>query len=335
MTDGATVCGFSQFDNGGYTVRRFETFNFARMDARLAADSELRARAGMPAVASCEQARQFISVLNAYELELPTIEHPSAPTVEGPEPVEKIHLGETVTSTTGQNPQGGIVELNSLGCSGSFITGRHILTAGHCVAGNGTINLSYRAPTLAGGTLQTESFTVTRNPAWNGNGNRSNDHAILTRDAGDLAWAVNGNRFRWYTGGTKTGIGLAIFGYGAFGNDGTGAISGVLRTGQSFADINLNSHTDGYFHATAHTAKACRGDSGGPAVRQLSGSGNDALPVIWGTFHGAVFSDNVCPADCDDMYWTKTTTDQSFIEGVLGFSCTRFSNSDGTYARCF
>lgn len=224
----------------------------------------------------------------------------------------EIYSGDVVE---GAGPDGrwkGIVRLVSDGCTGFFITGRHILTAAHCFSANGSREIRYEAPGLA---RRTVTATITRNPCYR-DGGLSCDQAIVTLPSND-AWATSSKRFWLYGGPTTKGTWLHAYGYGYANYDGSG--HGKLRTAPNHASFAITSHTDGYFEGEAYGTRTCAGDSGGPVM--VESSNPATRPIVWGTVVGARTNREHCTGRGDTMHFSKTTTNMAFYESVIGRRC--------------
>jgi hypothetical protein len=269
--------------------------------------------------------------LGSEELETPFAAEEAADygvyPAEPPAAEHKIYHGDSVTGAGDDQQWEGIVQLrindaDPHPCTGFFITDRHVLSAGHCFASQGMQSVSFRAPTWDGGAWHTHSGWVNRQ-----GDARSIDVAVV-QFAGPVTWANSGRRFRLYTGPTERRVMLDIYGYGASTHDGSS--SAVLRRGANGSRVRLLDHDDGWFKADAYEARICKGDSGGPAMRE----GNFA--IVWGIAHSIVRDgNNQCAAPEEDMTWTKINHNMAYIERALGFECERFSGDDQNYARCW
>lgn len=239
----------------------------------------------------------------------------------------EIYNGDVVQ---GAGPDGrwkGIVRLASAGCSGFFITGRHILTAAHCFSGNGSREIKYDAPGLA---RRTVTATITRNPCYR-DGGRSCDQAIVTLPSND-PWATSSNRFWLYGGPTIKGTWLHAYGYGYSNYDGSGL--GTLRTAPNHASFAITSHTDGYFEGEAYGTRTCEGDSGGPVM--VESSNPATRPIVWGTVDSGLTNRTHCTGRGDTMIFAKTATNIGFYESVIGRRCvTLAGNPPGSPLQCW
>lgn len=336
----------SQLDPGGGVASAVcgDEFpgGFAKMSAHLRMDESLRALSGLESVSTCDDARAYVEARNYLESLKPVkaenalgdaFDEPLAD--QGSIEVQKIWNGTAVNGALPSQTAEGIVKLEIFedgsgagvgGCSGTFINPQHILTAAHCFPRTGRFTVRYSAPGLSARTQA--SCWAERNPAYQ-NGDRGTDITVLTLFSPE-PWASQ-RSFRIYTGATIVGAQLKLYGYGVTTFEGTGA--GTLRTGTGGAPITITSRTAGYFVANAYTTRACKGDSGGPAMRETN-----SFPIIWGTIQGHSSNRVNCPDRGNPMFYAKTTTNFAFIQGEMMFwgkQCSGFSDADGNYARCF
>ena len=248
--------------------------------------------------------------------------------------VDKIFNGEVVQGAGPDFDKEGILELWMRNddsdpwkvCTGFVINNYAIVTAAHCLVGLPRLHsLWVRAPNLDW-TFSDAWFDP--HPLFTGN-ERSTDIGVIQFFSTSLRdWATSSRRFRMYAGATTEGTGLKIYGYGHSSNRG-GGTTGMLRTGEDFASIRVQSHTDGYFEANAATARTCVGDSGGPAILETG-----PRPIVWGVA-SEFDTDANCVAKDDQMYWAKTTTNIGWIEDTISRKCNVFSDSKGNYVRCW
>lgn len=135
-----------------------------------------------------------------------------------------------------------ILSLNSGGairCTGSLLpTGRHLLTAGHCVTDdNGVLDVSNATVSFSGdnGTYVASAQSFTEHPDWDGDLFRGNDLAIVELTA-EVPEEIS--RYDLYTASNEVGLVHEKTGYGTSGTGDTGAVlsSGTKRTGNNVYD---------------------------------------------------------------------------------------------------
>ncbi len=230
-------------------------------------------------------------------------------------------------------------------CTGFIVSPRHVLTAAHCAPGAGSKSVQWES--IAGDSNAIFNVNVYIHPNFVGGAQTTPlapayDLALLEvpqRAETDIMDS-SANRFRIHTGDTIIGQSLRLRGTGNIGY-GAGEIKAPGLAQRPYQDqtAEISSHSGGLFRALAETSvRACRGDSGGPAVE----IGNYTQPVVWGVFSGySSNNSNLCPASGATMYWAKTSLARDWIEEkmkvLLGaaFQCARFGDAGKTYRRCW
>jgi hypothetical protein len=247
--------------------------------------------------------------------------------VELGETSQAIHQGMAVSGAGASGQWKGIVRVTiftpqkNYGCTGTFIAANAILTAAHCVPGNGFYDVEIAAP---GRATTINNLQIYRHDQGD---SRNHDVALIKLPFSDFWAATQGGDFVLYRGATSK-VQLQIYGYGATAMNGTGW--GTLRTAPGRTPIQISFHQEQHFEANAHTARVCYGDSGGPAVREVAG----APPVIWGV--SSKFDPNggdSCASGGSDMTWTKVSSHVDWIKQRLPNQC--FDVSGQTYTSCW
>jgi len=164
-------------------------------------------------------------------------------------------------------------------CTGSLLpTGRHVLTAAHCVSDEfGAQNVTEGTATFRGDdrnyTYRVQSVTI--HPDWDGDYLYGNDIAVI-----ELSGRVNEeiNRYDIYRGTDEVGQIVDKYGFGRSGNGADGDIlpSGTLRTGKNLYDATGDQALAGfnYFDFLPGSQLWYDFDNGNPA--------NDAFGYYFG-----------------------------------------------------
>ncbi|MET0343572.1 MAG: trypsin-like serine protease [Polyangiales bacterium] len=215
-------------------------------------------------------------------------------------------------------------------CSASFITDRHLVSASHCYGADGPQRVGVRAPTLNGGTgWQVFERAVVKRAGTS----IGNDIAVVDLGA-PQAWATPERRFM-LNASPGAAAQLHLYGYGA--NTEAGAGVGTLRGAPLRATVAITDSGRGYLFGTTGEARFCKGDSGGPALRE------GTAPVLWGINASFVptaarsRSDRqpVCAEVGSRLRFTSVAANLAFIEQTLGKPCTRVEVDGLQTARCW
>lgn len=226
-------------------------------------------------------------------------------------------------------------------CTGFIIGPREIVTAAHCIYQDGyrPVRVTVRDP-HSNGSVNTPcilncSSSVSsnamgyRHPNYTGTGDAGDDVGLFVFSS-DLPAPANSSsdRIRMMINKTWKNAPLKIYGWGR--NTQSGG-SGVAREGSVTASWSGSKH----FTANATAARACKGDSGGPAVR-VTVSDHPLTVGITSEMAGSYGSG--CPYSDGFNRWTHLGPKIPWIEGKIGRTCNKYvsaGNSAITYARCW
>jgi len=212
-------------------------------------------------------------------------------------------------------------------CTAAFISDRHLISASHCYASDGSVSLDVSAPTWEGGKSHTFQATVKRS-----GGNMSLDVSVI--DLGKpVDWATPERRFVLHAGKVSGAVELHTYGFGGGGSAGA---AGVLRGIPDRATISVTADSRGNLNGKAGEARLCSGDSGGPAFVEKSAA------VLYGINQAIVpngRSGGGLGGTCAGSDWTIMFTNVSeymdFVEMALGKTCERKKVDDLDVAQCW
>jgi hypothetical protein len=361
MADGAVACG-----PGIVEGQPIEYYFFEKLNARLRGSEALAAEAakrGVTRVDSCESARKVgesfraIARLEDAEQDAEAALDESASELEAAlpqasdEPVDKIADG-TITL------QNGVVQLrrhttgsNYKLCSATLINKNWLLTAAHCVTGDGYFSNLFVYDQF-GNRLDTSLTQVFRDPYWTGDPSDGDDIALIwsswpwraPADTSSSWMRVYGQQF------PKGGV-VNLYGYGA--SNYSGQNSGTLRRSNMSLTVDWSSANYLGFDTTTGEGRVCAGDSGGPAINSAG-----VIAGVASHFDQSVsgwWNDYQCPTPGYQFYYTQAGagTWQNCATGGSGRRrscwiqdtiatregvnvCNRYTAAEGyTYLRCW
>ncbi|RIL08792.1 MAG: hypothetical protein DCC75_08040 [Proteobacteria bacterium] len=189
----------------------------------------------------------------------------------------------------------------SLGsCSGSMITSRDVLSAGHCFPSR------VRGAFVTANGARVDGASFSRHPDYQETpGAIFNDVAVLR-----LSSAVNLPTLGIVAGrDVKNGDLIDIFGFGeSEGDPGDSSTSGTLRSGQMRIEDVTQNHLASSFDGSG--SNTCAGDSGGPALLQYGSESGARVGIVGITSTGV-------KRDCGEGDVSLFTNVQS--DSVLNF----------------
>ncbi len=302
-----TVCDeYSVPGIDGAPIVRTEEYNFTLLTMEIEANPHVGELAGLRSVTNCEEARAYMRTQARY-LESGYREDVSDSEVSS---TRQEIMGGTVT-----NGKRGIVQIDD-NCTGWLLNSRTVVTAAHCLPSkNGTRNfrISYFDPSggKRGITNSSESMRYWRHPSWTGGANF--DIGVIKRGS---AWSgTNSSDYlRVYQDSGSRMKRIRLWGAGFSTASGGGL--GTLRN-RKF-DVDWNTYQ--YFITRAgRTRRACRGDSGGPAIIEVSGV--DLVAGVTST--GTLKKTDRCVEQGGKQRHTRMNLfNLLWVIGVSGSSCT-------------
>ncbi len=366
-----------EFPDGSPPLVDVEEYEFDVMNELLQGRGDLHSdllesmqSAGITSIETCDEARSFVSMRNAFEGDPASIQAVAAafrdadvvdPGALPEEPadalVDKVAFGyEQYWGYSVRIQVHGVVGA----CSAVLIGPKALLTAQHCVrtASNQFIYVDYGVnsttncispfcslfpPSGWGPSAPSPNARVFRFP--NYTNNAANDLALVVPMFGGFqtSWAAPANTssswIRMYRDVAHYGDEFWIMGYGFAGNGDVGG--GVSRVSNYRVSIESNNPqgapTFGAEIVSSGT-RFCHMDSGGPAVNDLLFT-ND---VVLGLASRADFSDGntSCPSPGDWETWTALWGKVPWITTQLAnqsppIPCNQYTGGNGTYVRCW
>ncbi len=241
-------------------------------------------------------------------------------------------------------------------CTGSMIAPNVVLTAAHCLdtlgsktsdSGTGSFTIRYFDPVGGLRVVYSGSATWSVFPTYNGIGDgygvEANDDIAIIKVDGRFAGTTYRDYLRIYVD-SASGVGgtLDIFGAGIY------TYNGYKDNKLRMWPLGVEEVHDWHIKIDNNEAETvCKGDSGGPWVRNVSFAGQN-VPLIAGLAsnmeidegilgEGDTCANNDPEFDHDNAYGPRITGPRvDWIETAAGIECDEMStNLSRTYRRCF
>jgi hypothetical protein len=211
-------------------------------------------------------------------------------------------------------------------CTAAFISDRHLISASHCYASDGSVSLDVSAPTWDKGMDHTFQATVKRSGS-----NMSLDVSVI--DLGKpVEWATPERRFVLHSGKVDS-VELHTYGFGGGGGSGQ---AGTLRGVPDRATIKVSPDGNGNINGKAGEARLCSGDSGGPAFVENTAAVLYAInQAIVPTGVGGRGLGGTCAGEDWTIMFTAVSDYMDFVEMALGKPCTPKQVDGMDVAQCW
>jgi hypothetical protein len=210
-------------------------------------------------------------------------------------------------------------------CTAAFISDRHLISASHCYASDGSVSLDVVAPTWEGGKAHTFQAQVKRSGS-----NMSLDISVI--DLGKpVDWATPERRFVLHAGKVPASVDLHLYGFGDGGGSGN---AGTLRGVPKNATIKVTDDGKGNLSGKAGEARLCSGDSGGPAFVEKTSAVLYAInqAIVPAGFGGGIGS---CAGEDWTIMFTNVSEYLDVVETAVGKPCQRKKVDDLDVAQCW